>query len=97
MGPPCCASQGAALRAFLARCPEENAVQKAAEFHLGGYLLFARDFAGKTKEEVAQCIRTYQNAAELPMLINLSSVSTPNQCNTAYPVHQEWEGRLHHR
>ena len=54
---------------FLARCPEEDAAQKAAEFQLGGYLLFARDFAGKTKEEVAQCIRTYQNAAELPMLI----------------------------
>ena len=29
---------------FFARCPDENAAETAAEYHLGGYVLFGRDF-----------------------------------------------------
>lgn len=56
---------------FVARCPKENAAVKAAEYHLGGYILFGRDISGKTREEVVQDIRSYQEAAEIPLLIGV--------------------------
>lgn len=56
---------------FFVRCPETEAAQKAADYHLGGYLLFGRDFAGKTEEEVIQTIQSYQDAVELPLLIGV--------------------------
>lgn len=56
---------------FVARCPKENAAVKAAEYHLGGYILFGRDISGKTREELAQDIRSYQEAAELPLFIGV--------------------------
>ena len=56
---------------FLARCPKEDGTQLAADYHLGGYLLFGRDFSGKTPEEVTQAISAYQQAASIPMLIGV--------------------------
>lgn len=56
---------------FVARCPKENAAVKAAEYHLGGYILFGRDISGKTREEVVQDIRSYQEAAEIPLFIGV--------------------------
>lgn len=56
---------------FLARCPKEDAARLAADYHLGGYLLFGRDFSGKTPEEVTQAISAYQQAASIPMLIGV--------------------------
>lgn len=56
---------------FVARCPKENAAVKAAEYHLGGYILFGRDLSGKTREEVVQDIRSYQEAAEIPLFIGV--------------------------
>lgn len=56
---------------FVVRCPEENAAEKAAEYHLGGYILFGRDLSGKTREEVVQDIRSYQKAAEIPLFIGV--------------------------
>lgn len=56
---------------FIGRCPAKGAAEKAAQFHLGGYILFGRDFSGKTKEEVITAIESYQQAAEIPMLIGV--------------------------
>ena len=56
---------------FIARCPEADATSKVTQYHLGGYILFARDFSGKTKEEVTGNIQSYQNAAEIPLLIGV--------------------------
>lgn len=56
---------------FIARCPETHAVQSAADYHLGGYILFARDFQNKTKEQVIYDIRCYQAAVSIPMLIGV--------------------------
>lgn len=53
---------------FLARCPEGNGAQLAAEYHLGGYVLFGRDFKDRTPDQVRADIASYQ-AAGLPMLI----------------------------
>lgn len=54
---------------FIVRCPEENAVNKVFEYHLGGYILFARDFKEKTAKEIKENIQSYQDASNLKMLI----------------------------
>ena len=47
---------------FIARCPEENAIEKLKKYNLGGYILFARDFSDKTKDEVTKNVQSYQKA-----------------------------------
>lgn len=63
---------------FFVRCPAENAVEDAATYHLGGYILFGRDFKDAsgswlTKEQVVENIASYQQAAlndtGIPLLI----------------------------
>ena len=54
---------------FLARCPDINAAEDAAAYHLGGYVLFGRDFEGKDREQVMADIAAYQESASIPMLI----------------------------
>ena len=54
---------------FFARCPDVNAAGQAAEYSPGGFLLFGRDFDGKTANEVKSDIASYQSAATTPMLI----------------------------
>ncbi len=56
---------------FIVRCPQENAAQAAANYHLGGYILFASDFKNKTKAEVTEDIQSYQDASRLGMLIGV--------------------------
>lgn len=59
---------------FFVRCPETGALEDVAAYHLGGYLLFGRDFkdaAGNwlTAEQVTEKLRGYQAAAAVPLLI----------------------------
>lgn len=63
---------------FFVRCPGENALEDIGTYHLGGYVLFGRDFqddAGNwlTEEQFTQIIAGYQNAAladsGIPLLI----------------------------
>lgn len=54
---------------FLARCPDENALEDIQAYHLGGYVLFGRDFAGQTPSTMAATLAAYQDAASIPMLI----------------------------
>ena len=56
---------------FFARCPEENGAEDAAQYHLGGYILFGRDFADKTADDIKEAIRTYQNHSRIPLLIGV--------------------------
>lgn len=56
---------------FLARRPETDTAQKAAEYHLGGYLLFGRDIRDKTREELVQAIQSDQDAVEIPLFIGV--------------------------
>ena len=56
---------------FIARCPKENAAALVSQYHLGGYILFSRDFENKTKEEVINNISSYQENAEIPLLIGV--------------------------
>lgn len=54
---------------FLARCPEETALEDIEAYHLGGYVLFARDFQGETPDSVTKTLNSYQQASKIPMLI----------------------------
>ena len=58
---------------FFVRCPETNAVEDISTYHLGGYLLFSRDFKDGdnwlTKEQFLEKIQGYQDAAEIPLFI----------------------------
>lgn len=54
---------------FLARFPEKNAANIVKENGFGGYVLFARDFQGKTKNEVISMIKEVQSASKIPLLI----------------------------
>ena len=56
---------------FCARCPLGDAAALAKEYHLGGYLLFGRDFKQKTPQQVQETIASYQAAASIPMLIGV--------------------------
>lgn len=54
---------------FLARCPQTNAVEAIGQYHLGGFILFARDFEKETPESVSKTMEGYQSASRIPMLI----------------------------
>lgn len=56
---------------FYVRCPDVNAIETIKNYHLGGYILFGRDFEGKTKDEIVSDIQSYQSASEIPMLIGV--------------------------
>ena len=78
---------------FIARCPETDAAQLAADYHLGGYILFGRDFKDKTAEQVTADIQSYQGAAEIPLLIAVDEEggtvnrvsSNPNLRSSPFP------------
>ena len=60
---------------FFVRCPADSAAEDVAAYHLGGYILFGRDFQDKTADDVVQTIRSYQSAAAadtgIPLLIGV--------------------------
>lgn len=56
---------------FFARCDEATAVDDITNYHLGGFVLFANNFKDKSKEEVINNIRSYQEASNIPMLIGV--------------------------
>ncbi|MGM9604147.1 MAG: glycoside hydrolase family 3 N-terminal domain-containing protein, partial [Faecousia sp.] len=54
---------------FLARCPETDGAGEVSRLHLGGLLLFSRDFDGQTPDSMGQKVLSYQEAARIPLLI----------------------------
>ncbi len=59
---------------FFPRCPGNNAVEDIQTYHLGGYILFGRDFKSAdgswlTESELTSTLAVYQNAASIPLLI----------------------------
>lgn len=55
---------------FLARCPDGGIAEtELQKYHLGGYILFGRDFEGQTPDSIRQTISSYQALSVIPMLI----------------------------
>lgn len=86
---------------FFVRCPADSAVEDVAAYHLGGYILFGRDFTDKTADDVIQTIRAYQTAAAadtgIPLLIGVDEEggtvvrvsSNPHLRSAKYPSPQK--------
>lgn len=54
---------------FFPRCPQAEAAELAAEYRLGGYLLFKGNLKDRTPQQVREEIAALQEAAALPLLI----------------------------
>ena len=59
---------------FFVRCPETGAVEDVKSYHLGGLLLFGRDYKDAngnylTKDAFTAAVQSYQDAADLPLFI----------------------------
>lgn len=54
---------------FLARVPEEGAIEDLQNYHLGGYLLFDRDMAGLGQADLKQKIAEFQENSPTPLFI----------------------------
>lgn len=54
---------------ILARCDDRVALEDIVHYHLGGFVLFGRDFEGQTPDSLTQKLAAYQAAARLPLLI----------------------------
>ncbi|MCI8342798.1 MAG: beta-hexosaminidase [Firmicutes bacterium] len=56
---------------FFVRFPSAGAVENAASLHIGGYILFAKDFENETPQSVREKISACQSAAKIPLLIGV--------------------------
>lgn len=56
---------------FIVRCPETDAAASVSRYRFGGYILFSRDFQGRTPDKVRAAIRSYQSASNVKMLIGV--------------------------
>ena len=54
---------------LFARVPDVKQINDLKEYKFGGYLLFKRDFQNKTKKEVINMIKSYQDNSNIPLLI----------------------------
>jgi len=86
---------------FFARCPADSAAEDAGTYHLGGYLLFGRDFQNLTANETIQTLHAYQEAAKsdtgIPLLLGTDEEggtvvrvsSNPNLCKSKFRSPQQ--------
>ena len=51
---------------FLARCPEQQAAEKCAQYALGGYILFGRDFENKPPRRQKPALPPAKAQAQYP-------------------------------
>ncbi|NLO49345.1 MAG: glycoside hydrolase family 3 protein, partial [Clostridiales bacterium] len=56
---------------FFIPCPGSLAAQTAEEYRPGGYILFSKDFEGKTKEQISADIGYYQASSAIGLLIGV--------------------------
>ena len=82
---------------FFVRVPAENAAADVSTYHLGGYILFGRDTKERTANELIQTIQSYQDAADIPLLIGVDEEggtvvrvsSNPNIRSVKFPSPQK--------
>lgn len=54
---------------FWARVPSNHQTEDLQSYHLSGYILFGRDFEGRSIEDIKALTKSYQAAAKIPLLI----------------------------
>lgn len=55
---------------FMPRCPAKNGANSIRQYAPAGYVLYARDFDGKTAAQVRQTLSSYQQASTIPLLLS---------------------------
>ncbi len=55
---------------FLAHCPDRDEERVIKELHVGGFVLFARDFEGYTPDGVRERMAKFQSWAKIPLAIS---------------------------
>ncbi len=73
---------------FLARCPDKDATADISAYHLGGYILFGRDFENDTPKSITKTIASYQAAASTPMLIAVDEEGGTVTRVSRYPAYR---------
>ena len=54
---------------FWARVPFNHQIEDLKSYHLSGYILFGRDFEGRTIDDMKALTKGYQAVAKIPLLI----------------------------
>ena len=54
---------------FWARVPSDHQIEDLKSYHLSGYILFGRDFEGRSIKDIKALTKGYQAAAKIPLLI----------------------------
>ena len=54
---------------FWARVPSNHQIEDLQSYHLSGYILFGRDFEGRSLEDIKALTKGYQAATKIPLLI----------------------------
>lgn len=54
---------------IIARCPDEEAVETARKYHLGGYTLYGVHFENNTLDELLELITSCRDCQDIPMFI----------------------------
>lgn len=54
---------------FWARLPYSNQIKDIQNYHLGGYILFGKDFEGQTVQGIRELTDGFQEASKIPLLI----------------------------
>ena len=76
---------------FFVRCPAADQTELIGTYHLGGYLLFGRDFKDSadnwlTAEQFADKIASYQSGVNIPLLIGVDEEGGTVARATATPT-----------
>ena len=71
---------------FIVRLPEKDAMTAIEQYHLGGYILYARDFRNHTKESATSMIKSYQDNSKIPMLIGVDEEGGTVNRVSLYPA-----------
>ena len=74
---------------LLVRCPEESAAEDIDTYHLGGYILFGRDFEQETADSATAKIMSYQQSAEIPLFIAVDEEGGTVNRVSCYPQYSE--------
>jgi len=80
---------------FLVRVPKEGAAEMVTKYHLGGYILYARDFEHQTKEGVVQTIKAYQQQSHIPLFIGVDEEGGKVNRISLYPAFRSTPFPLH--
>lgn len=71
---------------FLVRCDDSVALEHIQQYHIGGFVLFGRDFQNETVASITEKITAYQSNARLPLLIAVDEEGGTVTRVSSYPA-----------